>query len=908
MLTIPHKTVRKSCVTLALAALAVHPLAHADYPTLIRSDNPKAYYRLNDSTVRNLINVNSGSLSAAGNATNDLATVTLGVVHPMPGAIVGDADRAEFFDYTTRTEIPFNAALNTPNTQPFTVEAWFCQVSVGMGALANRWTQGGNRQGWVMYQRAPDENHCTSCGPGIGWEFRMYNDLDGNGHLDVTSGVPFQLGKWQHVAIVYDPAGNPLNATLTIYIDGQPANTNVADGLVPGYGPCTGNHNPAPNGQPAMALGGYNNANSGTYGFANPWIGGIDEYACYPAKLTAAQILAHYQNGTNANRTQSYSSLIQSHNPAAYLRLNEIAPGPDVAVNLGDLRSSGTATNTSDVRHPAFGALAGRSDDGAASYHWRNGSATTDIPWLASNNPDSGVPFTFEAWLRPTSDRQNPGAASVNNRYVSSGHRTGWVIFQRAPNNTYSGVSGYSGVGWNFRMYDGVTGSGQDVTTSVDYDMDTWQHLVVTWEPQVDNGDPGLNGNHQYQGILTAYFNGVVATANPTALYAANKSPTEDATVPSDLAVGSYNVASGLGANAFEGDVDEVAFYNGYVMTADQVLAHFMAGTNSAYGTNYETLVFNTASELTGPGIIEHITLPVTYLHFSDPAHYGAANSGSVGSAANGNLVLTTNISAGPQSPTYPGFDAANVALPLDGAKQWASFNNPAGLNIAGNISLEAWIKPGATQGAAARVISHGPQTISSYLGLGLDGAPTNTSEVFLRIDGGTNYSVGSARYDDGTVTTNTYAATAAVPGGDLGSSAWIHLVGTYDGVNWKLYRNGVVLATQASATGALAVDTGDWAIGSTGNGWADAFKGNVDEVAIYGYALSASQVLAHYKAGTAAPVLTITHSGATVTITWPYGTLYQADNITGPWTPVPGNPSSPYVTAAAGARKFYRF
>src|SRR5215471_18658684 len=109
--------------------------SHADYQSLVLSDGPKAYYRLNDQTNRTLINVNSGSLGATGNATNDLASFG-GVVRPMPGAIVGDPDRAEFFDFSTRTEIPFNSALNTPNTQPFTVEAWIYpvsdQVSTGM--------------------------------------------------------------------------------------------------------------------------------------------------------------------------------------------------------------------------------------------------------------------------------------------------------------------------------------------------------------------------------------------------------------------------------------------------------------------------------------------------------------------------------------------------------------------------------------------------------------------------------------------------------------------------------------------------------------------------------------------------------------------------------------------------------
>src|SRR5207247_9878553 len=115
------------------------------------------------------------------------------------------------------------------------------QVVPGMGVLANRFVRvagSDNRQGWVMYQRGADADHPNS-GPGVGWNFAMYDDLSTSVRLQVRSDVPFQFGKWQHVAVVYDPV-LVSNATLTIYIDGVQANQTVwnggAGGTSPGYG------------------------------------------------------------------------------------------------------------------------------------------------------------------------------------------------------------------------------------------------------------------------------------------------------------------------------------------------------------------------------------------------------------------------------------------------------------------------------------------------------------------------------------------------------------------------------------------------------------------------------------------------------------------------------------------------
>ena len=917
-------------LALALAAFAITP-ARADYSSTVLADKPQAYYRFGDKTNRTLINVNSGSLGSAGNASNDLAFVTYGAVHPFPGAIVGDNDRSEFFDFSTRTEIPFTPGVNPPATQPFTVEAWLYpasdQVSTGMGALCNRWTQDGFRQGWVLYQRAPDTNHCTTCGPGVGWEFRMFNGLDGSGHVDVTSGVPFTVGAWQHVAVVYIPVdGDPTNSMAIIYVNGVAAATNINVGGIPGYEACTGDHDPsvAIYGQPALSVGGYNNANNDTpAGFGNPWFGAVDEFALYATNLSPAQILSHYQSGTNASRAQPYATLIQSASPVAYLRLDEIAPNVDIANNVGDVRNTGIGTNTPGVVHPSAGALAGETTDGASSYNLRGGSTTTDLPWQAENNPDAGTPFTFEIWLRPTNDRISPGAAPVNNRYVSSGNRTGWVIFQRAPDPSYAGYTpDYEGTGWNFRMYSGEGSGGQDVLTSTDWVPGVWQHLVFTWEPQVDNGDVGGNGNDQWEGILTAYMNGAPVATNSSALYEANVNPTEDGTMPADFAVGSYNAASGLGSNPYEGDVDELALYNDIVLTPDQILAHYQAATNPNYGTNYEVLVFAAGglSVTNDSGIIERADLPATYLRFNDAPFYAATNSGALGSAADASLVLTTNIAPGLQPPVISGIaQPPSLAVPLDGQTMFANLNNPDGLNISNQITLEAWILPAGTQGQTARIISHGPETISTYPGPNDNSlygpfvnAITNTSEVFLRIENDAqNYSVGTSQFSDDTGLTNLNEATAAVPAGDLGGTKWIHLAGTYDGSAWNLYRNGVLAAKQASTNGAVAIGDANWAIGATGEGWADNFAGNVAQVAIYDYALTASQIAAHYAAGTGgatAPTLTIALTATNqVTLTWSAGNLQSATALTGPYTTLTSATSPYQVTVTNAAAVFYR-
>jgi hypothetical protein len=888
----------------ASLALVGGASALADYQSTVLGDAPKAYYRFNDSSTRGNINVNSGTLGAAGNATNLN-------VHAFPGGIAGDGNRSQFFDSTARSIIPWNAAINPTNTQPFTFEGWFYpandQINGGQAVVNNRYSYSGvNRQGWVIFQRAQDTSYSSAGGyEGVGWNFRMYRGSGSSSGLDVVSQVPFQIGQWTHVAVVYDPVDPITNASLTIYINGVAANTNLwtggGTGTDPGYVANTDDHPPAEavNGAAGLALGSYNNTQPGS----NPYFGAVDEVAFYAAKLTPEQILAHYQNGTNASRSMAYDALIKSQNPAAYLRLDELTPGPDVAINMGNLEAAGVASTAATVKHPGQSALAGRTDDGSHSGHWRDvGGSFTDIPWNAANNPDAGTPFTLEAWFKPTADRTAPGPSPINNRLANGiPNRTGWVIYQRDPNDTYSPSSGESAIGWTLRTYQGTGGNSSDIVSGGPYTIGEWQHVVFTWDPtSTGNGsDLGTtaSGSELWSGTLIVYTNGVAAATNDAASYAANLQVPGDVPTraPADMAIGSYNLASG-GGEEFEVDIDEVAFYNNYLLTPDQILAHYQAGTNAHPATNYETLVLNAAYD----GLGTQRSMPATYLRFNEPPANPAANSGTLGSAADGSLVLTANNVPG---PITAGFGSANLAIPLDGLKSFASLNDPAGLNISGQVTLEAWINPAATQGDPARIISHGPPTPTFYdpntHAFTLSGSQLSSNEVFLRIEGsGANYSVGTS---DGFTT---HGATAAVTAGDLGGgNGWIHLAGTYDGTHWNLYRNGVQIATVADAVGALPVSGAEWSIGATGMGWADLYSGSVDEAAIYNKALSASQVAAHYAAATTRPSVTITHNGSTVTLTWPgTATLQRCDTVNGTYLDVPGATSG--YTATPG---FYR-
>ena len=78
----------------------------------------------------------------------------------------------------------------------------------------------------------------------------------------------------------------------------------------------------------------------------------------------------------------------------------------------------------------------------------------------------------------------------------------------------------------------------------------------------------------------------------------------------------------------------------------------------------------------------------------------------------------------------------------------------------------------------------------------------------------------------------------------------WQHIVATYDGINSKIYYNGT-LSNSIAATGVVATSTEQDQIGWRAP-YGQYFNGKMDQVCVFDYALSATQVSTLYGGGTA--------------------------------------------------------
>jgi hypothetical protein len=152
-------------------------------------------------------------------------------------------------------------------------------------------------------------------------------------------------------------------------------------------------------------------------------------------------------------------------------------------------------------------------------------------------------------------------------------------------------------------------------------------------------------------------------------------------------------------------------------------------------------------------------------------------------------------------------------------------------------MTISAWVYPTNLSSTTEQKIISMTETGGYALGiLGTTGVPATENKVYF-----TFYSGGAYRF------------AAADRASVLSNNTWAHIVGVYDGNNIYLYVNGV-LVDSAAQTGAITYSAmAPLCIGSEPSATTcpttTNFAGKVDEVKVYGRALSSSEVSADYQA-----------------------------------------------------------
>lgn len=200
------------------------------------------------------------------------------------------------------------------------------------------------------------------------------------------------------------------------------------------------------------------------------------------------------------------------------------------------------------------------------------------------------------------------------------------------------------------------------------------------------------------------------------------------------------------------------------------------------------------------------------------------------GNGANGTLAGTAAIVLDPdpeRGMVYSG----------DGNNSKIDLGNPASLNVVGQMSVAAWVKPNLLpQGQAnAGILQRGHQT----------GGALPQREFVLRT--GVNTATTSS-YQFGTWSPNNHA-TFVAPADDV--NTWVHLAGTMTDMGgglftYRLYRNGTEVAVLENGPGMLPDYSVGWAIGARGGvaGQEREWNGFIDDVRIYNHPLSPEEVL----------------------------------------------------------------
>ena len=250
-------------LTVAFALLGIRAASAADYPTTVLADNPIAYYRLEETSGTTVADSSSTGLFPA---TYFYSTDNLFPELGQPGI-----DTNSILLSAADPAFIYSGYYSEFNEQaPFSFEIWARPTSVDP---ANYRCPVGNFSGWV----ATPSGWYIYQTPGTPSSSTLAFITASGVWITYTGVTP---GNWYYLVGTYD------GTNCSFYVNGTLVGTQNAAGYLAN-----------------STAGSYNSLGIGERGDDSQFFdGNLDEFAYYTNALTAAQVLNHYQVGTNSFR------------------------------------------------------------------------------------------------------------------------------------------------------------------------------------------------------------------------------------------------------------------------------------------------------------------------------------------------------------------------------------------------------------------------------------------------------------------------------------------------------------------------------------------------------------------------------------------------------------------------------
>jgi len=439
---------------------------------------------------------------------------------------------------------------------------------------------------------------------------------------------------------------------------------------------------------------------------------------------------------------------------------------------------------------------AGSLSDSAVGYYL--GTAQHPVPGALTGRTDSAVGFDATAnsvTMIPYMPEMNPKAPFTVEAWLSpnvehaagSGTLTCAISSGQFASPRTGWLIYQAENGWNLRMYDN-----KGAATSVN----------------ITGGTAPVSGLWYH---VVAVYDGATAKLFVNGAKAAEAAQTSY--VPGQS--GGFAIGGRAdGSFWWNGSADEVALYS-KALTDDEISGHYANGSATNPSASYQSLVLAKS--------------PLAYYRLNEAAYTAptslpvAANVGSAGASIAGSYNPGMKAAAdGPKPPIYTGFEASNGGGGFNGSAGYVG--TPFQMNDMSEFTIMGWIRRGAIKSGRGGYFGQ-----NDLLEFGDADAGANI-ELWVNARGGN--------------------IKAAYPFKD---NEWGHFAVIGDASSTVLYANGKEIGRLSGPLASYGTSSFNFNIGGGGifNTAGDYFRGNIDEVAVFDKALTATAIQAIYFSAT---------------------------------------------------------